>query len=316
MNKINPDFFIVGAAKAGTTSLYNYLEQHPQVYMSPIKEPNHFSSDTILDALRPAAKKRLQALRIDEFLKTDMSQKIHRAYITDEEQYKSLFRLAGPELKTGEASPAYLYSKVAAAAIHKYNPKAKVIIILRNPVQRAFSHYLMDRKLAFTTKTFEEALEEDKAHQPKSWGSTSLYLELGLYYEQVKRYFDVFPHEQILVVLSEELRKQPEQTIRKLYNFLEIDDQFLPSLSEKHNAAVVPRNAIIFKLLTFNTLRVKIRRYLKNGPLKSWLRKMAYTPPDINSPDKKTIQKLQLFYHDDILKLSQLTGKDLSSWKQ
>jgi len=314
MKKNYPDFFIVGAAKAGTTSLYHYLEQHPQVYMSPIKEPNYFSSDTQLDALRPSAKKRLKALKVDEFLKSDMSHKIHRAYLTDEEQYRSLFRLAGHDKITGEASPAYLFSKVAANAIYQFNPKAKIIIILRNPVERAFSHYLMDRKLAFTSKSFTAALEEDRLHQPKSWGSTSLYLELGLYYEQVKRYFDLFPRSQILIVLSEELRKQPQETLRKLYQFLEINDRFLPSLNEQHNSAVVPRNGLIFKLLTLNTIRVKIRRYLKNGAFKNWLRKIAYTPPEDKRPDEKTIQELKNFYHDDILHLSQLTEKDLSTW--
>lgn len=315
MTKIVPDFFIVGAAKAGTTSLYHYLEQHPQIYMSPIKEPNHFSSDTLLEALRPSAIKRLQALHIPEFLKSDMSHKIHRAYITDRAEYLQLFRFADPKKKTGEASPAYLYSKVAAAAIYAYNPKAKIIIILRDPVQRAFSHYLMDRKLAFTTSTFEEALEEDKAHQPKSWGSTSLYLELGAYYEQVKRYYSIFPPEQIFLILSTELRQQTSKTIKNLYRFLEVDENFTPSTSEQHNAAVVPRNALVFKLLRFSTLRVKIRRMLKNGKIKNWLRKIAFTPPESTRPDEKTILKLRDFYREDINKLSQLTGKDLSSWQ-
>lgn len=309
-----PDFFIVGAAKAGTTSLYHYLEQHPEVYMSPVKEPNHFSTDTDLNCLRPEAKKRIKALDIDSFLKSDMSNKIHRAYILDREKYLSLFRLAGQEMKTGEASPAYLYSRVAAKAIYEFNASAKIIIILRNPVERAFSHYLMDRKLAFTEKPFDEALADDQAFQPKSWGATSLYLELGEYYEQVKRYYDIFPVENILVLLSEELRKNSIDTIAKLYSFIGVDSSFMPDVSETHNKAVVPRNAFMHRLLTFSGLRVFIRRRLSEGALKKILRNVIFNPPKDNRPTPETTEKLKAHFRNDIIKLSQLTEKDLTHW--
>lgn len=312
--KKHPDFFIVGAAKAGTTSLYHYLEQHPQIYMSPVKEPNHFSTDTDIGQLRPTALKRLKALKIDEFLKGDMSNKIHRAYITDRNQYASLFRLAPANKKTGEASPAYLYSKKAARAIFDYNPDAKIIIILRNPVQRAFSHYLMDRKLAFTNKSFEDALQEDRSHTSRSWGSTSLYLDLGEYYEQVKRYTDLFSKENILIMLSEELRQHPEETISALYRFTGVDDSFKPDLSQAHNKAAVPRNALMHQLLSFSGLRVMIRRNLKNGFIKNGLRRIMFGAPKENKPSAEMTEQLKKYFHQDILKLSELTGKDLTQW--
>lgn len=314
MKNIRPNFFIVGAAKAGTTSLYHYLEQHPQVYMSPVKEPNHFSFDTNLDKLRPSAKKRLNALNIEAFLKGDMSNKIHRAYITDRQQYLSLFRFAEPDKIVGEASPAYLFSKVAAEAIYQFNPDAKIIIILRNPAERAYSHYLMDRKLAFTDKPFEEALSDDNNFLPRSWGATSLYLDLGEYYEQVKRYYDVFPAENILVLLSEELRNNSAETIKKLYQFIGINSSFKPNLSETHNKAVVPRNAIMHRLLGFSELRILIRRRINNGVIKNILRKLVFNPPKENRPTPEMTDKLKKHFRADIQQLSKLIEKDLTHW--
>lgn len=314
MKTIRPNFFVVGAAKAGTTSLYHYLEQHPQVYMSPVKEPNHFSYDTDLEKLRPSARKRLKALNIEGFLQGDMSNKIHRAYITDRQQYISLFRFAPADKIVGEASPAYLYSKVAAGAIHQFNPEAKIVIILRNPVERAYSHYLMDRKLAFTDKSFEEALTDDHRFTPRSWGATSLYLDLGEYYQQVKRYYDIFPAENILVLLSEELRKNTAETISKLYQFLGIDPSFRPNLSETHNKAVVPRNALMHRLLTFSGLRVFIRRKINNGTFKNILRKAIFNPPKESRPSPTITEKLKLHFRNDIQQLSKLIEKDLTHW--
>jgi Sulfotransferase family len=314
MKTIRPNFFVVGAAKAGTTSLYHYLEQHPQVYMSPVKEPNHFSYDTDLEKLRPSARKRLKALNIEGFLQGDMSNKIHRAYITDRQQYISLFRFAPADKIVGEASPAYLYSKVAAEEIHQFNPEAKIVIILRNPVERAYSHYLMDRKLAFTDKSFEEALTDDLRFTPRSWGATSLYLDLGEYYQQVKRYYDIFPAENILVLLSEELRKNTAETISKLYQFLGIDPSFRPNLSETHNKAVVPRNALMHRLLTFSGLRVFIRRKINNGTFKNILRKAIFNPPKESRPSPAITEKLKLHFRNDIQQLSKLIEKDLTHW--
>lgn len=309
-----PGFFIVGAAKSGTTALYNYFEQHPEVYMSPIKEPNHFASDINIALLRPSALIRLKALHIDNFLRGNMKNKIHRAYITDRSQYLSLFRFVTNEKQTGEASPAYLYSKTAAKAIYEYNSNAKIIIILRDPAERAFSHYLMDRKLAFTDKSFEDALEEDNQFTPRTWGATSLYLDLGEYYEQVKRYYDVFPKENIMVLLNEELQQNPLETISQLYRFIGVDPDFKPDLTDEYNKAVVPRNAVMHRLLKFNVLRVFIRRNLNDGNIKNTIHRLLFDLPKQNKPSTETIQKLKKHFRNDIQKLSALLKKDLTHW--
>ncbi|MBL7923954.1 MAG: sulfotransferase [Bacteroidia bacterium] len=315
-NSYSPNFFIVGAAKAGTTSLYQYLSQHPDVYMSPIKEPNFFATDIQLEAIRPEVKERLRLLDASSFLRGDMKKTMHRAFITKPDEYAALFRFAAGKKAIGEASASYLFSDKAAANIHQYNPDARIIMILRNPVQRAYSHYLMDRRMAVTGLPFEEALEEERKHPVRSWGSTSLYLELGLYAGQVKRYLDLFPRDQVLILLNEELREHPEDTMKRVYAFLGVDTAFSTNFEKEFNAAAVPRNTLVKKIISVNLLRVKVRRALKNSFLKRFIRKALFAKPAEERPSAAVNARLLEYYKNDIQSLSKLIQKDLSKWLQ
>ena len=316
MSTPQPNFFIVGAAKAGTTSLYHYLAQHPAVYMSPVKEPNYFSSDIDQGAIREEVKARIKMLNVDEYIKGDMNKTMHRAFITSFDQYLALFRFAKNEKAIGEASASYLFSKTAATNIFQYNLNAKIIMVLRQPVERAYSHYLMDQRMALTNHSFEDALTEEKKHPVRNWGATSLYLELGLYYEQVKRYLDLFPPHQILIILNEELRHSTEATMKKVYTFLNINSNFKVSLEQDFNTAAIPRNPFVAKLITINTFRVKIRRALKHSFLKGIIKNLLFTKPEKGEMLSETNDQLHEFYRDDIKSLEQLIDKDLSTWQK
>src|SRR5882762_10194104 len=138
-----PNFFIVGAMKAGTTSLYHYLDQHPQVYMSPIKEPCYFSSETRPENMGPEFQE--QALRgirdTREDIRGPMREKRLAGLVVDWEDYVSLFRDVKGEIAIGEASIRYLWSKMAPENIRSRITAAKIIMVLRNPADRAFSEY-------------------------------------------------------------------------------------------------------------------------------------------------------------------------------
>ena len=314
MSTPKPNFFIVGAAKSGTTSLYAYLNQHPEVYMSPIKEPNYFASDIDPNAIREEVKARIKLLNIDEFIKSDMNKTMHRAFINSFDQYIALFRFAKNEKAIGEASASYLFSKTAASNIFQFDTNAKIIMVLRQPVQRAYSHYLMDQRMALTNLCFEDALTEEKKHPVRNWGATSLYLELGLYSEQVKRYLDLFPPNQILVLLNEELRHSTEATMKKVYSFLNVNPNFKVSVEQDFNTAAVPRNPMVRKLITINTFRVKIRRALKHSFLKGIIKSLLFTKPEKGEMLSETKEQLQKYYNDDIKLLEKLIDKDLSTW--
>ena len=225
MSDKKPNLFIVGAAKAGTTSLHKYLDQHPDIYMAPIKEPHHFSSDINFEEFNENYK---QQVRFD--LKRYLTQKRltnkHIAFIEDKEKYLELFREANNEKYFGEGSNGYLYSKVAAKEICDFNPHARIIILLRNPVDRAFSHWLMDfRNTDNDIGNFVEALEADYKGKYKGWGVSHLYVELGRYSNQVKRYLDNFPKEQIKIFLYEDFRKNNLHVLNDIFRFLGVEEK-------------------------------------------------------------------------------------------
>lgn len=309
-----PDFFIVGAAKAGTTALYAFLSQHPQVYMSPIKEPNYFSTDIDTEHLRPQVKKRLKAENLDQYFKDGMPRILHRAYLRNEQQYLELFKAASPDVKAGEASASYLYSEVAAAEIKKFNPAAKIIILLREPAGRAYSHYLMDLKLGFTEGDFANALAIDAAARPKGWGASSLYKELGMYSTQVERYLRIFPRERVMILLHDDLRKNEKETLRSIFRFLGIDEEFSANKSGFRNESAVPSGTIARLLLRSGSLRVKMRNLLENSPVKPILLRLLYKKPVMTDKDRDTILQLKKEFNNDVQKLSALIQRDLKQW--
>lgn len=282
--------------------------------MSPIKEPNFFSTDIDLDAIRPQVKERLKLLNIDEYIKGPMKTNIHRAFITQESQYHALFRKVKGETAIGEASASYLYSNTAAANIHRFNPQAKIIIVLRHPVQRMYSHYLMDRRMAVTSLDFENALKEDQKNPSKSWGSKSLYYELSEYYEQVKRYYDVFPSSQILVLLNEELKSEAQKTLKQIFQFLEISPDFEPDLKQEFNSGVLPRNSVVSRIITNNYLRIRIRQAISHPSIKKIIKKILFKKSSEEKLFPELYPSLLEYFKSDIHKLSKLIRKDLDKW--
>lgn len=217
-------------------------------------------------------------------------------------------------IKAGEASASYLYSTVAAEEIYKAQPLARIIIMLREPSQRAYSHYLMDLKIGFTTRSFADALEEDRLHHPKGWGCNSLYRELGFYYEQVKRYLDIFPPEQVCILLQDDLKKNKKETLTKVFRFLGIDDEFVPDESGFKNEAAVPSGKLASMLMRSSKLRIHLRRLLKDSALKRILLRLIYKKPVQSEGDRIQLQLLKKEYAEDIRKLSSLINRDLTTW--
>ncbi|AOS97198.1 Sulfotransferase domain protein [Microbulbifer aggregans] len=216
-----PNFFIVGAPKAGTTSIVSYLGESPEVYISPIKEPHFFSSDIRCSNFTQADCKSA-CIDIDRYLKKVPLQHLHIAFVKDIANYLELFREAQAELAIGEASTGYMYSEFAAQNIAKFSQSAKIIMLLRDPVDRAYSHWKMNVAAGKEPKNkpFSQALEDDFNKKTKGYCRSHLYVESGLYAAQVKRYFEFFPREQILIIKYENLVRAPEIVMTNLFNFL------------------------------------------------------------------------------------------------
>ena len=305
-----PNFFVVGAAKAGTTSIYNYIKQHPEVYLSPIKEPNFFSTDIDINKFRKNYRKEIEEA-YKQFFKYGKS--THLTFIRNWNDYYKLFESVNDEKAIGEFSTSYLYSKVAAKNIYNNIENAKIIIVLRNPIERAFSHYIMDLKIGYTNLGFMEAIKKDMNAKEKGWGITSLYLELGEYYEQVKRYIEIFPQRNIKIYLFEDL-KNTKDFVLDIYKFLNINpDIYFPDITQKFNKGKVPKLKTTFYIAKKIGL-IDLGRRITPSIVKNRLKKIFFSEKSLPKLTKEEKNFLISYYEDDIKKLSKLIERDLSHW--
>jgi hypothetical protein len=310
-----PTFFVVGAPKAGTTSLYHYLSQHPEIYMSPIKEPCHFSSEirpeNFSHQMRAGVEASFEEQR--KFLQGPMTGQRFGGLGMDWDDYVTLFQNVKNETAIGEASVAYLWSKTAAMNIHAKIPHAKIIAVLRDPVRRAFSEYLellAAGELRCSFREYIDACLSCKAGKISHWWPI---LEAGLYYESIKRYLDLFPRENVCILLYDHYRAQPASAMAEIFHFLGVDSNFKPDRSMRHNEPRVPRFYSMSRFLrkggAFDRLAA-----LAPSKLKPSLRKLAERPRDAVAVTPSDHEYLLDYYREDIGKLAQLINRDLTAW--
>ena len=294
-----PNFLVIGTAKAGTTSLYHCLNAHPQVYMSPVKEPNHFAG---ADGHR-------------DFPKSPFGEHPW----TDYDAYLVLFDGVSDEIAIGEASTAYLYNHNAPERIKRLIPEARFVAILRQPADRAYSMYLQARRdLLEDNRDFAKALEQEDARIRDRYEFVLHYRRPGFYHEQLCRWFRHFPRERFLVFLYEDW-DDSSRMLRETYRFLGVDDGFVPASITRHNAACVPRHHDLQLFFSRrNPLRDTIKAML---PGRVWqgaadlarnIRQKNLTEPPPLDPELR--RQLTEGYRDDILRLQDLIARDLSGW--
>ncbi|WP_040252895.1 sulfotransferase family protein [Psychroserpens mesophilus] len=304
MKKPNINLFIVGAAKSGTTSLYNYLNQHPEVFFPKVKEPNYYSNIESEDPL--------------VYNKPKEGVFYHNKIINDQAVYFSLYNTSNKFKIVGDSSPSYLWDIEASKRIYSDFPNAKILIILRNPVMRTFSHYLMNLKSGTETETdFFKAVKRDETTQPKVWGNGKvfLYKELGMYHNQVKTYFDTFKKEHIKVIIYEEFFNDLEQGLLDVFKFLEIDSCQNINIDEIHNKYSAPKNGLSKYVLQYKT-KLGFIRNIAPHKLKAFFNKNVFYKEG-ERPEIRDDAKLYLnnVFKDDIKKLEVLLNKKLDSWK-
>jgi hypothetical protein len=294
-----PDFLIVGAFKAGTTALYEYLRAHPQVFMSVPKEPMYFGQD-----LTPRYRR------------------------MTEDEYVALFRTAGADQKAGEASPWYLYSSTAAREIHEFNPDARIIIMLRNPVDVMYSQHsqlVFNRREDLTD--FEQALAaEDDRLAGRRIPADAIRPE-ALYYrrsvrfaEQVRRYLDVFGSDRVHFVVFDDLVADPRAVYRSTLEFLGVDPTVEVDLSV-YNPNRSARSGAMQRLIF--APRGPLRRLfgtLRRFPLMHRVRDALVAANSKRAErgrmDPELRRRLTAELAPQVAELGQLIGRDLSSWSR
>ena len=283
-----PNLFIVGAAKAGTTSLAYYLQQHPDIYISSFKEPHHFSRITPTPELRA-------------FFPN----------VPDEADYLKLFKDARQEAVLGEASTSYLWTPGTPERIFKKVPDAKIIILLREPVGRAYSHYLNDAREGTEKRPFLQAVTEDYARQHKGWGVSHLYADLGFYCHQVERYLATFPPHNVYIEFFEAFVGDPVPVLESIFRFLGVDPSVAQNVRlEEKNAFAVPRGALSRALLASPAAREFIRTVVPRS-LRMFMReKVLLQRADKPKMDREARAFLQNLYANEASCLKALTGKE------
>jgi hypothetical protein len=289
--EIWPNFFIVGAQKAATTSLYFYLKKIPGVYMSPLKEPFYFA----IHAVKNSA--------------SDL--------VRDKEEYLRLFEKARGYTAIGEATPIYLWDPDSPNLIHQTVPHARIVMILRDPVERAYSNYLMYRKYGGIKSSFYDELMRDYQCEEKLYGRSQLYIEFGMYYQQVKRYFDIFGREQVKVLVFEEFVQHPAQSVNDVLAFLGVN-YTVSEVREQYNAYSVPRSPLsrsifaLFRWLRARNIKFyKILILLPDSIIESLPEKILFKRAQKPKIESRAFKFLQEIYHDDVLKLESLLGRSL-----
>ncbi|WP_299489565.1 sulfotransferase [Acaryochloris sp. IP29b_bin.137] len=298
-----PNFVVIGAAKAGTTSLDRYLRQHPEIFICPINEPKFFCFEG--EKLNYNYPKNVQW----KYEKIP----INNNAITDLESYQSLFSGVTTEKAIGEVSPIYLYlSEKTSMRIKEHIPNTKIIAILRNPVERAyanFTHLIRDELEPLTD--FKDAINAEEERIKDNWWPFWHYKEHGFYYKQLCSYFEHFDHNQIKVYLYEDYVSNPSSLFNDLFHFLEVDDQVQIDTSSRYNVSGIPRSRSLYKVLETRNALTKSIRSLVPPKIRQQIRSFVLSKPPISTGTKQELIEL---YRSDILKLQDLIKRDLTEW--
>lgn len=280
-----PNFFLVGAPRCGTSSMYEYLKSVPDIFMSQIKEPNFFCKVLIPDN--------------DPFLPS----------IRKKDEYLHLFQNVKNEIIVGEGTTHYLADPEAAKLIHQVSPNAKILISIRDPIERAFSHFLWRKNVNWYKNNFIEHIKKE-IHQGIEKNDINFFLKHGLYSKNIKRYLDIFGKEQVKVIVFEEWQTNIKKTVDSILYFLAVFAnvnltekkinayqaiKFKYEISEKilKNKKIVRISRSIIPKFGRNYIETKILKYETKKP----------------NLQKEEISVLKNVYGEDVKKLEILLGR-------
>lgn len=293
-----PNFLVIGAYKCGTTSLHHYLGQHPDIFMAARKEPNFFAFDT----------------RQNTDITVGVQHPALAGAVTDLSEYEALFAGHGGRARVGEVSPEYLVNEWACARIAARIPDAKLIVVLRNPVDRAYSDYLMYVRDGLEHETFERALELQDERSERG-ELTGYYLSTGHYADQIGRYDETFGPEQLHIALFDDLFGDRNDTLASIFEFLGVDPDVELTPERALNRSGVPDSGamrIVFDLR--RRLGPLLRRVVPDG-VKHRLDHAAQSRLVRPEMEPRTRQRLVEEFETDVAWLETRLGRDLSGWR-
>jgi len=302
-----PSFFLIGAGKSGTTSLYEYLKQHPQLFL-PQKDLAFFALEGFTKTLG------YDAADPDGYYH-------YPGAVTNWDDYRAAFAPARDGQVTGEACTMYLYKAGVIERMNKYLPEPpKCIAILRHPARRLFSRYVhLMRENREPDASFEQVFDRSSI-----WWKKDDLVQEGFYYRHLSSFYQAFPKEQMLVLRYEDFKKSPRQVLERIFSFLEVDPRFEANTDLSFNPGGKVRRPWLQGMLYGNQgLGQWINRHWPNTVQRlrssSAFMKVLYRARSLNLEKQQLSESLSQqiidqIYREDIQRLADLTGQDFSSW--
>lgn len=291
-----PHFFVIGASRSGTTSLYHYLRQHPQIYLNPLKKEARFFGfwGEPLGFGGPG----------DDAAAATITHSLA--------EYEALFRGASAEQRIGDISPIYLYLPKAAEQIHRQAPQARLVAVLRHPVERAYSSFLnLRRKRLEPLEGFDQAMLAEPGRIAAGWHPRWHHKERGFYARQLHRFLEQFTAGQLRVYLSEELRNRPIEVLRDLFQFLGVDPSVPIDCSQQYHVQRQSRFAGLRAACWLGRGSQVAETTADRWPSQHWLSRLL----QLKSQLPATVRHRWLHdYAADIRRLEPFIGRDLSHW--
>ncbi|SFI62199.1 sulfotransferase family protein [Olleya namhaensis] len=300
-----PNFLVVGVPKSGTSSLYGYLKEHPEIYLPEQKELHFYTYNKLKENTEgPGDKLALKTV------------------IKSKEEYELLYKNRKSEIASGDISPSYLYFADSAIPLIKsyLGEDVKIIITLRDPIGRAFSNFLHQKRLLLETLPFTEALQSETKRKEQGFGDFYRYKEHSLYFENCMKYINAFGNDNVKIVLFEDIIKNAESEVKSICNFLNVDANFIPkNLNTVFNkGGVYKENKLTAFLLKPSGLKQMVLKLIGSklankykAYKESVLQKNTEAKPEIEA---QTLVDLKAYFKQDIEQIKSL-NVDITKWK-
>jgi hypothetical protein len=291
-----PSFVVVGAPKCGTTSLYHYLRQHPQIYLPARKELHFFSSKEVLQLVGGPG---------DEVIRLHVCGSFA--------EYRSFYADVNAQPAVGAISPSYFYFPQTADRIKSLLGRPRIIVMVRDPVEKAYSQYMHLVRDGRETLGFYDALMAERHRARQGWSDFWRYAESSLYTARIRRFMDVLGRDRVKVVVFEEFTQRPNEELRDLLSFLAVDPSFELRHEPPRNRSGVPRSRLVVQLVSKSSpIRLAVRQVLPPRLMALGSRLIRRLNTGKKPPmDERARAYLTNYFRDDVAALETLLGREL-----
>ena len=288
-----PNFIVVGAPKCGTTSLYYYLKQHHDIYLPERKELHYFTYDDMKNLVAGPGDRQILS-----------------SICSTRQAYEGYYEKVKSEKAVGEVSPSYFYFPDISERIIKELGRVKIIFMIRNPIEKAFSQYMHLVRDNREKKKFGDALQLEEKRIKEGRAVIWRYAESSLYADRLQKYMETFGKQNIKVILFDDLKSCPAAVMHDVFRYLEVDDRFQPTTSAIYNRSGRPRLKIVADLLSKTNPILTMAQNIIPPPVRTPIRLklLEFNTGKKDEIDEESVSYLRAYFKSDVEKLGAVIG--------